>query len=116
MPCATCRANSSTLPLPPLDAADLSHMTSNVGQLYAWLLARQQQHQMAITSEAAALHAAHTALLPPHLMPMGLAGGYGYPLMQAPSCAQPAPYPLMGGMLPGALPVAPPLFNVAKGI
>lgn len=90
------RANSSsTLDLPPLDpASDLSHMTSNVGQLYAWLLARQQQQLAAAAATA------------------GAAPGFVHPLM-APLPA----YAMMGGLLPpvSGLPMAPPLFSAAKG-
>lgn len=92
------RANSSsTLALPPLDpASDLSHMTSNVGQLYAWLLARQQQ-QLAAAAAAAA-------------------PGFVHPLM-APLPAPLPAYAMMGGLLPpvSGLPMAPPLFSAAKG-
>lgn len=103
------RANSTSLSLPGVDAADFPHMASNVGQLYAWLLSRQQQQQLAgLPTPPPGV--AHQAPLPPapHLLPFGTS--FGHPLVHSlPPGHISGPLPF--GLVPGTLPVAPPLFS-----
>lgn len=112
------RAHSNSLPFVQ-DSVDHASTASNVSQLYAWLLSRQQSGIGSGMSAAAPVvpgeyHFIQTShpLLPPPIMPVGL-GAYGHPLVHYAPAPMHSYHPMVDSMLGAQLPTAPPLFSAA---
>ena len=110
------RAASSTLG--PLAAgasfgpAELAEAAANAGQLYSWLVARQQQAAAAAAGAGAAPAAPAPGALPvPPMLPPML-GFQPFPFLP-PGAAAAAGAPWLA--LPPQMPAAPPLFAASKG-